>query len=71
MLPSGRGSPLPAAMRAGAVLPDDMTRPLNARTVLAAIAQAKRLLGLLGEHALAMDAVEAPTQPLVDEGRLA
>jgi len=53
------------------VLPDDMTRPLNARTVLAAIAQAKRLLGLLGEHALAMDAVEAPTQPLVDEGRLA
>jgi len=58
-----------AAMRAGATIPDDMTRPLNARTVPAAIAQAQRLLSLLGEHAKTMDAIGAPTQPLIDEGR--
>ena len=58
-----------AAIRAGASIPDNMTNPLNARTVPAAIAQAQRLLSLLGEHAQAMDAVGAPTQPLIDEGR--
>ena len=46
-----------------------MTRPLDARTVPAAIAQAQRLLSLLGEHAPVMDKVGAPTQPLIDEGR--
>jgi hypothetical protein len=58
-----------AAIRAGVVLPDEMTRPLNARTVPASIAQAQRLLSLLGEHTQAMDAVGAPTKPLIDEGR--
>ena len=48
---------------------DEMTRPLDARTVPAAIAQAQRLLSLLGEHAPVMDKVGAPTQPLIDEGR--
>ena len=46
-----------------------MTHPLNARAVPAAIAQAQRLLSLLGEHAPVMDKVGAPTQPLIDEGR--
>jgi hypothetical protein len=58
-----------AAIRSGALIPDDMTHPLNARTVPAAIAQSRRLLSLLGEHAPMMDAVGAPTQPLIDEGR--
>ena len=58
-----------AAIRTGVSIPDEMTRPLNARTVPAAVAQAQRLLSLLTEHAPAMDKVGAPTQPLVDEGR--
>ena len=58
-----------AAIRAGALIPDSMTQPLNARSVPAMIAQAQRMLSLLGEHAKAMDAVGAPTQPLLDEGR--
>jgi hypothetical protein len=58
-----------AATRMGVLIPDEMTRPLDARTVPAAIAQAQRLLSLLGEHAPAMDKVGAPTQPLIDEGR--
>jgi hypothetical protein len=58
-----------AAIRAGALIPDNMTNPLNARAVPAAIAQAQRLLSLLGEQVQAMDAVGAPTQPLIDEGR--
>ena len=55
--------------RTGAVIPEEMTHPLNARPVPAAIAQAQRLLSLLGEHAPVMDKVGAPTQPLIDEGR--
>jgi len=58
-----------AVLRTGSVIPDEMTHPLNARTVPAAIAQAQRLLSLLGEHAPTMDKVGAPTQPLIDEGR--
>jgi len=58
-----------AAIRMGVLIPDEMTRPLNARTVPAAVAQGQRLLSLLGEHAPAMDKVGAPTQPLIDEGR--
>jgi hypothetical protein len=58
-----------AAIRAGAAIPEDMTRVLNVRTVPAMIQQAQRLLGLLGEHAPSMDKVGAPTQPLIDEGR--
>ena len=53
----------------GVLIPDEMTRPLDARAVPAAIAQAQRLLSLLGEHAPVMDKVGAPTQPLIDEGR--
>jgi hypothetical protein len=58
-----------AAIRTGVLIPDEMTHPLNARAVPAAIAQAQRLLSLLGQHAQTMDKVGAPTQPLIDEGR--
>jgi hypothetical protein len=58
-----------AAIRAGALLPDELTQPLNAKAVPAAVAQAQRKLALLTEHAPAMDKVGAPTQPLIDEGR--
>ena len=58
-----------AATRAGAVIPDSLTHPISARAVPAMIAQAQRMLSLLGEHAPTMDKVGAPTQPLVDEGR--
>jgi hypothetical protein len=57
------------AIRAGTLIPDELTSPLNARAVPAAIAQGQRLLSLLAEHAQAMDKVGAPTQPLIDEGR--
>ena len=33
-----------AALRMGALIPDEMTRPLDARTVPAVIAEAQRLL---------------------------
>jgi hypothetical protein len=58
-----------AAMRTGIILPDVMADAFNARTVPTLIAQAQRELGLLTEHAEAMDKVGAPTQPLIDEGR--
>jgi hypothetical protein len=60
-----------AAIRAGVKLPDDMTRAVTGSMVPEVLAQGRRLLSLLGEHATAMDAVGAPTQPLIDEGRKA
>jgi hypothetical protein len=58
-----------AAIRMGVIIPDSMTDAFNTRKVPALIAQAQRELGLLTEHAAAMDKVGAPTQPLIDEGR--
>jgi hypothetical protein len=58
-----------AAIRMGALIPDEIANPVNARALPAAIAQAQRLLGLLSQHAQVMDAVGAPTQPLIEEGR--
>lgn len=58
-----------AALRAGARVPEEMTHPLDARTVPRLLGQANKLLSLLVEHAAALDAVGAPTQPLIDEGR--
>jgi len=57
------------ALRAGARVPEEMTRPTSARTVPALLGQANKLLSLLVEHAAALDAVGAPTQPLIDDGR--
>jgi hypothetical protein len=58
-----------AAVRAGALISEAMRQAPSARTVPAWVAQAQRMLSLLGEHAPAMDKVGAPTQSLVDEGR--
>ncbi len=58
-----------AAIRAGVKLPDDMTHALTGSMVPEVLAQGRQLLSLLTEHAAAMDAVGAPTQPLIDEGR--
>jgi hypothetical protein len=57
------------ALRAGARVPEEMTRPTSARTVPALLGQANKLLSLLVEHKATLDAVGAPTQPLIDEGR--
>ena len=58
-----------AAIRAGVKLPDEMTHAITGSIVPEVLAQGRQLLTLLGEHAPAMDAVGAPTQPLIDEGR--
>lgn len=58
-----------AASLAGVRLPETMCLVPDARTVPARISQMQGLLGMLEQHAPAMDKVGAPTQPLIDEGR--
>lgn len=57
------------ARRAGAIFPDDLLRPIDVRAIPDMLTQARKLLALLTEHAPTLDAVGAPTKPLIDEGK--
>jgi hypothetical protein len=57
------------ALRAGAILPTELTHIGQVRSVPALLEAASKTLGLLAQQTAALDEVAPGTQPLIDEGR--
>lgn len=58
-----------SATHAGAEIPDDLIKSADSHRVVEVLAHMDKLITLMSEHAAKMDAVGAPTQPLIDAGR--
>jgi hypothetical protein len=66
----GGGKRCQNAMQLGAALPPEMGKVSCPQAVPAVLEQMSKTLALLTENVAAMDAIGAPTQPLIDEGQM-